>query len=282
MMVGRCTARAPPLSNFEGALACSLAARPGDASPTVRPRRTRLTGPHQALLPAWGLASSPDLRDHHLHPLATPPSGCASGPGRTTAVDLLAAGPSSERCRSPHAPRSCGRWDLIHFPHPGSSGVVDCFPRETSPQKCASGPPAALVIVPSPVRSQQEAVPSSPSTSPFVFVSNGRRQMDGCPPGLVGDAANTNHVCPANPHGSSAAQTSRLAPCVTTSATHLAADVRLAADRPRGGSCGRTTPHKPQLDGAAVPRVLELLPGLMASLQTRRNTKDVPHVLGLP
>ena len=33
VMVGRCTARAPPLSNFEGALACSLAARPGDSPP---------------------------------------------------------------------------------------------------------------------------------------------------------------------------------------------------------------------------------------------------------
>ena len=78
-------------SVFSAIRRCSLAVRQGEAPPTVRPRRTRLTGPRQTLLPAWGFASSPDLRDYHLHPPATPHGGGASDPGRTIVVVPLAA-----------------------------------------------------------------------------------------------------------------------------------------------------------------------------------------------
>ena len=54
---------------------------------------------------------------------------------------------------------------------------------------------------------------------PLVLVLSGHRRLDLCPPGLVGDTANTNNACPADPHGLSASQTSRLAPCATTLGT---------------------------------------------------------------
>ena len=120
---------------------------------------------------------------------------------------------SSVAPRTLRAPAD-GRVQSTSFP--GSSGVAGCFQRDTFPRKCASGPLAALKIVLSPVQLWQESVLSSPFVPPFVFLSSGWRRIDLCPLGLVGNTANI--VCPADPLGSSAAQTLRLVPCVTTPA----------------------------------------------------------------